>query len=229
MATACGARGSETKARPLTIFAASSLTDVLPELDHDARYEFAGSDDLALQLREGARADVFAAASTRYPAELYDAGVVEKPVVFATNELVLIVPADNPAGIRSVGDVLKPGVKLIVGAEGVPVGDYTRAILANLGAADALANVVSEEEDVKGIVAKVALGEADAGFVYATDVTPAADDVTALELPARAQPTVEYAAAVVSDGDKAAGRAFVDLLLSDAGARVLARAGFGLP
>lgn len=173
---------------------------------------------------------MFAAASPTHPAKLHDAGVVEEPIVFATNELVLIVPADNPAGVHSVGDLGRPGVKLVLGAEGVPVGDYARAILANLGADDVLENLVSEEEDVKAIVAKVALGEADAGFVYATDVSPAGADVTALELPPRAQPTVEYAAAVVTDSDhKAAAQAFLDLLLSDAGARAFERAGFGPP
>ena len=88
--------------------------------------KFAGSDDLALQLREGAQADVFAAASPKYPTELHDMGVVDEPVVFATNELILVVPSDNPGDVHSVDDLDRPGTQLVIGAEGVPVGDYTR-------------------------------------------------------------------------------------------------------
>ena len=119
------------------------------------------------------RADVFAAASPRYPLGLHEEGLVAEPVVFATNRLVLIVPADEPAGIASFEDLREPGVALVIGAEGVPVGDYTRAALENLGATDVLDRVVSEEQDGKGVVAKVRLGEADAGFVYATDARAA--------------------------------------------------------
>ena len=122
---------------------------------------------------QGAPADVYAAASPKYPDELYAAGLVEKPVVFATNRLVLVVPASNPARIGDAFDLARPGVKLVIGQAGVPVGDYTRKVLANLGLSSALANVVSQETDVKGVVAKVALGEADAGIVYATDALAA--------------------------------------------------------
>jgi molybdate transport system substrate-binding protein len=224
---AAGACGSNPET--LDVFAASSLTEVLPRIDGSARYQFAGSDDLALQIREGAEPDVFAAASPRYPMELYEEGLVEEPVVFATNRLVLIVPRDNPADISSVEDLASPGVKLVVGAEGVPVGDYTRQVLAKLGAGDAFDSVVSEEGDVKGIVGKVAFGEADAGFVYATDVEPVQEDVVAIELPPRGQPTVQYMAAVVADGDRTAAEGFIDLLLGEDGRRVLSSAGFGLP
>ncbi len=227
---ACGGEGSGSASEPLTIFAASSLTEVFPQLDGDARYQFAGSDDLALQLREGAQADVFAAASPKYPTELHDMGVVDEPVVFATNELILIVPSDNPGDVHSVDDLDRPGTQLVIGAEGVPVGDYTREILQNLGATSVLDSVVSEEEDVKAIVSKVALGEADAGFVYATDVASAEGDISSIELPVRAQPTVEYMVAVISDSDrKTEAQAFGDLLLSDEGAKTLGSAGFGIP
>ena len=210
------------------MFAASSLTEAFRAIDPDARYNFAGSDELATQIREGGGADVFAAASTKYPGELYEAGLVEKPQTFATNELVLIVPHDNPAGIQSVDDLGKPGVKLVVGAEGVPIGDYTRTVLENMGASDVLDNVVSQEEDVKGVVSKVSLGEADAGFVYATDVKPVADKVTAIDPPADAQAQVEYQIAVVREAERAdAAHQFVDLVLGQDGQASLRLAGFG--
>jgi molybdate transport system substrate-binding protein len=223
---ACGGGGDGR----MTIYAAASLTEVFEELEPDARFNFGGSDELATQLREGAEADVYAAASPRYPAELHAEGLLEQPRVFATNRLVLIVPRDNPAGIRSVDDLLGDGAKLVVGAEGVPVGDYTRTVLARLGRTRALEQVVSEEEDVKGVVGKVALGEADAGFVYATDVAPVAKDVRAIELPARAEASARYPIALVADGEhRDEAERFVDRLLGPEGRRALRAAGFGLP
>ncbi|HVH51867.1 MAG TPA: molybdate ABC transporter substrate-binding protein, partial [Gaiellaceae bacterium] len=112
---------------------------------------------------------MYASANTKLPQALYDAGLVEKPVVFTRNELIVIVPKSNPAHIRTVSDLAKPGVKLDIAAAGVPVGDYTRTVLHNLGLDSALSNVVSQETDVREVLAKVALGEADAGFVYTTD------------------------------------------------------------
>jgi molybdate transport system substrate-binding protein len=214
----------------LTVFAAASLTDVFLRLEGDARFNFAGSDELATQLREGARADVYAAANVAYPAELHAEGLLARPHVFATNKLVLIVPRDNPARIRAVGDLAREGVKLVVGAQGVPIGDYTREVLVKLGQRRVLRGVVSEEQDVKGVVSKVAQGEADAGFVYRTDVRTAAGDVRLITLPARAQAQVEYAAAVVSDTrrrDEA--EDFLAGLLDRNGRRELRRAGFGVP
>jgi molybdate transport system substrate-binding protein len=136
----------------------------------------------------------------------------------------------NPGGIQSVADLGRDGVKLVIGAEGVPIGDYTRDVLENMGASDVLGNVVSEEDDVKGVVSKVSLGEADAGFVYATDVKPVADKVTAIELPHDAQAKVVYPIAVVKSTDaEAEARAFVALVLGPEGRRALREAGFGLP
>jgi molybdate transport system substrate-binding protein len=222
--------GGSAESEPLDVYAAASLAEVLPEIDPDARFSFAGSDELATQIREGAPADVYAAASSRYPQELYAEGLVEEPVTFASNRLVLIVPRANQRAIESVEDVLEPGTKLVVGAEGVPVGDYTRAVLETLGLTAALENVVSNEDDVKGVAGKVALGEADAGFVYATDVTPVADRVLAIELPDDAQPPIEYQVAVVVGRDGAEdARAFVEKLGSESGRDVLAQAGFALP
>ncbi|HZB85978.1 MAG TPA: molybdate ABC transporter substrate-binding protein [Gaiellaceae bacterium] len=214
----------------LTVFAAASLREVLPNIDPHPRYSFAGSDELALQIREGAPADVYAAASPRHPAELAEEGLVERPVVFATNRLVLVVPSDNPAGIGAVGDLGREGVRVVVAAAGVPAGDYTRQVLETLGREDVLAQVVSEEADVKGVVSKVALGEADAGFVYATDVAPVEDDVDVIELPDEAQPEVEYSVAVVRGSEREReARAFVERLLGPAGREALREAGFGTP
>jgi molybdate transport system substrate-binding protein len=215
----------------LTVFAAASLAGVFPQLDRGQRYSFAGSDQLAFQIEQGAPADVFASANTKYPDRLYAAGLVEKPKVFATNELVLIVPRENEAGIHSVRDLTEKGVRVVIAARGVPAGDYTRTALTSLGLASAvLRNVVSEETDVKGVVAKVALGEADAGFVYRTDARAAVRDVYTLELPASAQPVIKYELAVVKRTKHLyTARKFVARVLSRAGRLALARAGFGLP
>jgi molybdate transport system substrate-binding protein len=213
-----------------TVYAASSLTEVFAAIDPAPRYNFAGSDELATQIREGASADVYAAASSKYPQELFEEGLVEEPVTFASNRLVLIVPADNPAGIEEVADVAEPGTKLVVAAEGVPVGDYTREALADLGLAAALENVVSNEDDVKGVVGKITLGEGDAGFVYATDAAVAGDEVAVIELSEGSQPPIEYQIAVVSGSEnREAAQAFVDRVLGDQGREQLEAAGFTLP
>jgi molybdate transport system substrate-binding protein len=214
----------------LTVFAAASLTEVFEELAPDVRFNFAGSDELATQIREGAPADVYAAASPRYPDELFAEELVEEPQVFATNRLVLVVPSDNPAEVESVEDLRADGVKLVVGAEGVPVGDYTRTVLENMGATDVLDSVVSNEDDVKGVVGKVASGEADAGFVYVTDYNAAKEDLEAFELPEDAQAEVEYPIAVVSNTEnREAAEAFVELVLGEDGRQALENAGFGVP
>jgi molybdate transport system substrate-binding protein len=215
----------------ITVFAAASLGQVFPRIDRAPRYSFAGSDQLALQLQQGAPADVYAAASPKYPELLYRKGLLRKPRVFATNRLVVLVPKANPARIRSVYDLRRRGVKVVIGDDSVPIGSYTRQILDRLRITDdVLANVVSRETDVKGIVAKVALGEADAGFVYATDARPAARRVKTIGLPRWAQPPIRYEIAVVSATEHAAAaRAFVARVLSERGRLALRRAGFGLP
>jgi molybdate transport system substrate-binding protein len=229
VALGAGCGGEDDDGR-LTVFAAASLTEVFERLDEDARFNFAGSDELATQLREGAEADVYAAASPRFPDELRAEGLLERPRVFATNRLVLIVPRDNPADIASLADLDHDGVKLVIGAEGVPIGDYTRTVLENAGHRRLLARAVSEEEDVKGVVGKVALGEAEAGFVYATDARAAGTDVRSIELPASIQARVEYPIALVRGTDDADGaRRFVERLFSPEGRRLLSEAGFGPP
>jgi molybdate transport system substrate-binding protein len=226
-----GCGGSEASAESeLIVYAASSLTDVFTDLDTKAVFNFAGSDELATQIREGAEADVYAAASTKYPDELHEDRILEQPTIFATNRLVLIVPRDNRTRIRSLADLDRTNVTLVVGAEGVPVGDYTRKVLAKAGKTPILDRVVSEEEDVRGVLGKVAFGEADAGFVYATDAGAAPDDVRPIELPDEIQVPIRYPVAIVAATRREAqAREFVDLLLSEKGRRALQDAGFGLP
>jgi len=221
------AAGRSPSRTHLTVYAAASLTGVLPRIDSTARYSFAGSNALATQITQGAPVDVFASANTSIPAQLYAQGLVEKPVVFTRNALVLIVPRANPAGLHSVFDLRKRGVKLDVAAAGVPVGDYTRTVLHNLGLDDVLANVVSNETDVREVLAKVALGEADAGFVYTTDARTVRGKVATISIRASAQPSVRYAAAVVKTSlHRAAARRFVAHLLGKVAQRKLRAAGF---
>jgi molybdate transport system substrate-binding protein len=218
-------------ATTLNVFAAASLTDVFPKIAKAERYSFAGSDQLALQIRQGAPADVFASASPRYTELAYRDGLVQKPVVFATNKLIVLVPRSNPAGIKSVYDLRRPGLKVVIGDKTVPIGAYTRQILDTLGITnDVMANVVSQETDVKGIATKVALGEADAGFVYRTDARSVAGHTRVIALPGWAQPPVRYEIAVVkTSAHLAAARAYVKKVTSKRGRKLLAAAGFGLP
>ena len=214
----------------LTVYAAASLTEVFPKIDSTPRYQFAGSDQLALQIEQGAPADVFASASPKYAEALFRKGLVERPRTFTSNRLVLIVPRSNRAHLRSVGDLTRPGVKLVVAAPSVPVGAYARQALARLGLNAALRNVVSEERDVKGVVAKVVLGEADAGFVYATDARPVAAKVRTIAVPARARPIAHYSIAVVkASRHRTEAAAFVARVLAPAGQRALKAAGFLRP
>jgi molybdate transport system substrate-binding protein len=215
------------KTAALTVFAAASLTNTLPKIDAHERYSFNGSNALAAQVRQGAPADVFASANTSIPQQLYAEGLVERPVVFTRNALILVVPRSNPARIHSVFDLQRPGVKLVVAAPGVPVGDYTRVVLHNLGLEDVLSNVASNETDVREVLAKVALGEADAGFVYATDARTVRGKVATIGIRRSAQPIVRYAVAVVrSSAHKVAARAFVRRLLAKPAQKQLLVDGF---
>jgi len=223
--------GSASGGTPITVFAAASLTQALPRIEPAPRYSFAGSDQLAIQIQQGAPADVFAAASPKQPELLFRNGLVRRPVVFATNKLIVLVPRSNPAHIQSVYDLRRAGVKIVIGDATVPIGTYTRQILETLGiTADVSRNVVSEETDVKGIVTKVALGEADAGFVYRTDAKPVAQRTRSVALPNWAQPAIRYEVAVVKASPRRqAAAAFVKKLLSRRGRLLLKQAGFGLP
>ncbi|MFL5920642.1 MAG: molybdate ABC transporter substrate-binding protein [Gaiellaceae bacterium] len=220
---AAGAQRDESRA---TVYAASSLTDAFPKIAPHARYSFAGSNTLAAQIRQGAPADVFASANVKVPFGLYGDGFCSRPVVFTRNALVLIVPRSNPAHIKSVFDVKHRGVKLVIAAQGVPVGDYTIQVVKKLKLTGALKNVVSRETDVREVLAKVALNEADAGFVYSTDARTVPRKVRALAIPPRGRPNVEYGICVVLAGNRAAGHSFVKRVLSGAGQRVLRRYGF---
>ena len=217
--------GGDDGAGQLRVSAAASLKGPLPGYKA-AAYSFAGSDELAAQIRSGARPDVYVAANTDLPDALHDEGLVDRPVTFASNRLVVAVPRGSASG-RSLADLSRRGVRLAVGAPSVPVGAYTREVLARLGPAQEkaiLANVRSNEPDVSGVVGKVAQDAVDAGFVYATDVRASDDRLVAIDLPSRLQPGVNYAAAVVRGTDRAdAAEAFVAGL---AGAPSLREAGF---
>ncbi len=229
--TTSAAAQSKRGSAEMNVFAAASLSEAFPKFDSDERYNFAGSDALAAQIRLGAPADLFAAASPEAPQALFKAGLVERPVTFATNRLVLAVPTSNPAGIASVYDLRRAGIKLLIGTPTVPIGVYTRQVLGNLGlTAAAMANVVSQEKDVKAITSKVALGTADGGFMYATDARAFAGKVTVIPLPAWAQPPVRYQIAIVKDTtNRADAVAFIKRLTSTAGRKLLVDNGLGVP
>jgi molybdate transport system substrate-binding protein len=197
--------------------------------DATVRLSFAGSDELAAQIRQGVKPDVYAAANTRLPDELHSEGLLETPVEFATNTFVLAVPEESD--IDSLDDLAADGVKIVIGSESVPIGSYTRATLAKLPAAEEeaiLANVRSNEPDVKGIVGKLAQGAADAGFVYVTDVNATNGRLKAIELPASLEPEVTYAAGVVEGAEQPAeAQAYLDGLIEGGCADALSEAGFG--
>ena len=215
------------RAAPLTIYAASSLTEAFRAWDAGQRYGFAGSNALETQIRQGAPADLFASASPVNTQRLFAAGLVERPVTFAANRLALIVPASNPAGIRSVYDLRRLPVRLVVATPAVPVGSYTVSVLRRLGLSGALSKVVSRESDVKAVTGKVALGQADAGFVYLTDARAVGDRVTTIHIPAWAQPRVRYEIAVVARSpNRDAARRWIRGLLAAPGQAALRAAGF---
>ena len=207
------------RAAQLTVYAAASLTDVFPKIDPSQKYSFGGSNALAAKITLGAPADVFASANMTLPNQLFSKGLCSQPVVFTRNTLVIVVPTANPANIHSIYDLAKPGVKLDVAGPGVPVGSYTLQILKNMNLTAAVTkNVVSQETDVREVLAKVALGEADAGFVYSTDAKTVPGKVKVLKVPAWAQPKVQYGICVVSkSGDKTDAQAFINKVLSKAG------------
>ncbi len=212
----------------LAVYAAASLTDAFPAIDPSANYSFAGSNALAAQIELGAPADILASANTQIPATLYAKGLVEQPVDFTRNTLVIVVPASNPASIRTVYDLARPGVTIAVASPGVPVGDYARQVLGQMNlSSQVLANVVSEDADVRDVLTQVALGQVDAGFVYATDARTVGGQVKVITVPAWAEPKVTYAMAVVTASpNQRAAKAFVAEVLSRAGQAKLRRYGF---
>jgi molybdate transport system substrate-binding protein len=218
----------------LTVSAASSMTEALTACSPDfadatVRLQFAGSDELAAQIEQGVKPDVYAAANTKLPDALHEKGLLSTPVKFATNEFVLAVPKDSK--ITSIDDLTAKGVKIAIGAETVPIGSYTRDTLAKLPPAEEkaiLANVRSNEPDVKGIVGKLTQGAVDAGFVYVTDVNATNGQLQAIKLPAAVEPQVTYEAGVVKGAknpDEA--QTYVDGLSAGGCADALSKAGFG--
>ena len=228
--------GSDTPTR-LVVSAASSMTEALekcaPEFgdaeNADVKLSFAGSDELAAQIRQSAPVDVYAAANTKLPDQLHADGLLEQPVEFATNTFVLAVPEDSE--IASVEDLTADGLEIAIGSESVPIGAYTRETLAKLPPDQEkaiLANVRSNEPDVKGIVGKLTQGAADAGFVYVTDVNAAGGDLKAINLSDELEPEVTYGAGVVTKAKQPElAQRFVDGLTQGACADSLKKAGFG--
>jgi molybdate transport system substrate-binding protein len=235
LAVGCGSEGEGASGEPrLVVSAAASLTEALTACSREfegaeVRLSFGGSDELAAQIRQGVEPDVYAAANTQLPDELASEGRLEPPVRFATNELVMALPGDERE-IERVEDLARPGVRLVVGSETAPVGAYTREVLGHLPAAvrtRILANVRSEEPDVRGVVGKLTRGAADAGFVYLTDLT---GDLTAVELPPDLRPTVAYGAAVVKGtGQRELAQRYLEGLTDGACADALREEGFGPP
>jgi len=220
-----------------TIFAAASLSesfqDVAKELEKTGkhyRFNFAGSQQLAAQLEQGAPADVFASADELWMRYAKEHDLLEGDAhLFARNPLVVITPKTNPGRVDRIADLARPGVKVILGVENVPIGRYARQVLANLHLSRrVLANVVSQEENVKAIVTKIALGEADAGFVYASDVTPGVrGKLRRIAIPDDAEVIADYPIAVAKNAPHAeAARAFVDYLLTREGQAILVKHGF---
>jgi molybdate transport system substrate-binding protein len=234
-AAGCGGSGDSSSGRPqLIVSAASSLRDAFTAYGDTftparVRLAFGGSDELAAQIRAGGKVDVFAAANAKLPDQLHSEGKVGLPVAFTSNRLVLAVPAGS-SRVKSLDDVAKPGVKVAIGGKAVPVGDYTRQVLAALPALERdriLTNVKTEEPDVAGIVGKLTQGAVDAGFIYATDVVGAKGALEAIQLPGRLRPKVEYEVAVVAGTEhRAEAQAFIDGLRGGAGQAALRRAGF---
>ena len=238
LASGCGSQqpgDARDGERPrLVVAAAASLTEALTACsarrdDVDVSLSFAGSDELAAQIRQGLRPDVFAAADVALPQRLAAEGLLREAVAFATNELVLAVPSGS--AITTVADLARDGVKLAVGAGSVPVGAATRRVLGRL-APDTrraiLANVRSNEPDVKGVVGKVVQGGADAGFVYRSDVRALGGRLERIDLPDRLRPEVTYGAGVVTGAPRPArARAYLDGLVAGPCADALRDAGFG--
>jgi len=230
----------------LHVFAAASLVDAFDAMakafekanpDVRVRIEYGGTQQLAAQIEHGAEADVFASADERWMAYLVGRGLVAgAPAVFAGNTLVFVTPKSNPGRVGGIKDAARSGIKVILGAESVPVGAYTRLALAKLSQDPAfgedfgrrvLRNVVSQEENVRALVSKLALGEADAGFAYRSDVMHGtARHLNAIELPANARIVARYPIAAISGRQAALAGRFIDFVRSPAGQELLARENF---
>jgi molybdate transport system substrate-binding protein len=244
LAAACSSSSSTTSptasSTTLTVFAASSLTKAFTQIGQDFQtanpgvtvtFDFGSSTDLAAQIQSEGTADVFASASgTAMDTVQANPGVSDR-TNFATNQLVIITPPDDPAGISSLQDLMGSGVKLVLGAEGVPVGGYARQALKSAGILQqATANVVSNEDDDASVVAKITSGDADAAIVYTSDVASAGDAVRSVPIPNSVNVVASYPIAVVtSSAAPQQATALVDYVTGSQGQATLARYGFGPP
>jgi molybdate transport system substrate-binding protein len=232
------------RAETIRVFAASSLTESFEDIGDLFRTEnpgdevelhFAGSQLLRVQIEEGADADVFASADRVHMDAVKGKGLAETDVVFARNRLVVVTPHDDPR-VRRLVDLARPGVRVVLADANVPVGRYTTQVLAKMNRAGLFgddfqrrvtANVVSQETNVRAVLAKVSLDEVDAGFVYATDARTVAENVITLDIPERMNVVAEYPLAVLAKSDaKEQAARFVALVLGPGGAAVLAKHGF---
>jgi molybdate transport system substrate-binding protein len=233
-----------TEPKTLMVFAAASLTNAFTEIGKafeaanpgvTVKFNFGGSQTLRTQVEQGAQADVFASANTKEMDALVKGNFVpaDSAKIFLTNQLVVIMPASNPGGLAALPDLAKPGLKLVLAAKEVPVGNYALQVLDKLDAAlgagfkdKVLASVVSYENDVKQVVAKVQLGEADAGIVYLSD-TVAAPDLKKIEIPAENNVVANYPVAALTQAkDAELAQAFIAYVLSADGQASLQKWGF---
>jgi molybdate transport system substrate-binding protein len=234
----CGTSGaSSDDGRTLTVLAAASLTDAFTalekqfEADHpgvDVKISFAGSSALVQQITNGAAADVFASADEKNMKKVTDAGLADgTPEVFATNQLRIAVPRDNPAGITSFADLARDGVTVVVCAPQVPCGSAAEKVEQATGVT---LRPVSEEQDVKSVLTKVETGEADAGLVYVTDVNSAGDKVKGIAFPESGEAVNSYPVTVLKDAPQAdLAKDFVNLVRGKEGKAALEKVGFVVP
>lgn len=240
--TGCGARADGKT--ELTVFAASSLTDVFGELGEEfeqrnpgveVRFNFAGSSVLLAQLQQGAPADVFASADKAKMEAAVKDGIVSGPQVFAKNSPVVILPGENPAGVETLRDIAEPDLDLVLTQEGVPIAEYTEEILKKANTRYGgnfedlvMENVVSREPDVRAAANRVALGEADATFVYTSDVTPGMRNrVDVVEIPEKTNVVATYPISVKDEApSQSLAREWVDLVLAENGQRTMEEWGF---
>lgn len=244
-ATPMAAPAPTPEPRTLTVFAAASLTDAFTEIGRGfetanpgvtVTFNFAGSQALRTQIEEGAPADVFASANTKEMDALVTGNLVtaDVPKIFLSNKLVVILPADNPAGIGKLEDLARSGIKVVLAAEEVPVGKYARQALDQMNASfgtdfkdKVLANVVSNEDNAKQVVAKIQLGEADAGIVYTSDAV-AAPGLKSIEIPPELNVIAKYPLAPLAASKNAELAArFAAYILSEEAQAVLQKWGFG--
>lgn len=240
LGASCGSddsQGAATDTGDITVFAAASLTAAFTEIgdafmveypDAKVTFNFAASSELVSQIGEGAPADVFASADKGNMTKLTDAGNnATEPAIFATNLLEIMVGPGNPKGITGVADLANENLIVVICAPEVPCGKYAAQIFESAGVT---VTPKSLEENVKAVVSKVTLGEADAGIVYKTDVAAAGDEAAGVEIPADINVLAEYPIAVTKEAPNAEGaQAFIDFVNSEQGQKILASYGFLAP